>query len=70
MARTQEFYTSYVRALFRRGKADTLPNDYIETEAAKVLRGEMDDFRAALDRMVASGMVSREGDSYTLHPEA
>ncbi len=67
MTKDLSFYPRFVLAVFRRGKAETLPYSYLEDEARKVLKGdELEEFQAALQTMVNQGQIVQAGAHYRL----
>ena len=68
MKRQQDFFDTYISALFRRGKAPVLPLDYLLKEAKKVLKGddEMARFEKTLEAFVADGRIVKTDEGYAL----
>ncbi len=67
MAKSSDFYPRYILALFRRGRADELPVEYIRTQASQTLNDEeMRLFEQALDDAVSQGVLLATGTSYRL----
>jgi hypothetical protein len=63
MKKAPQFYKRYIVAVFRRGKADRLPLQYILGEAKRVLKPEeMEKLQPTLDELVAQGNLEREGE--------
>lgn len=67
MSKPTEFYTRFVEAVFRRGKADTLPYTYINREAGLVLKpDELAELHRVIDSLVEQGKITRKDDTLTL----
>ncbi|THB64359.1 MAG: hypothetical protein D6E12_14980 [Desulfovibrio sp.] len=66
MAKTAEFYPRYIEALFKRGKADVLPMDYLMDEARKVLDAdELETMKRVFSEMVAEGRILDKEEGYS-----
>ena len=69
MAKTKAFYERYVLAVFNRGKADTLPEKYIDHQMGQVLKKDEEkaEFKNVLKEYVDKGILTLARDEYTLN---
>lgn len=67
MNKEPQFYDRYVRAVFARSKAETIPHEYIRKQAEQVMdEEELKIFEETLEKLIEQGVVERDGDMFTL----
>lgn len=70
MEKPDIFYPRFVRAIFKRGKAEALPMSYIQNQARAVLTPEeLDIFNKTMENMVNDGRLARKGEHYALNED-
>jgi len=67
MAKDEAFYQSYVKALYKRGKSDSISREYINKQAVRVMKPEeLERFQALLDDLIARGVIVDDGKELRL----